>query len=1460
MLRPNTRYKRAQQGGRGSGLSALLAPASSGGSSGFTPDMTAPPAARMAALEEYESGYKQPEEKDPQQLLAEEIARLVKSPDRKQQQIGKMLLEKNKGQLPGEYAVMYGFEDEFIAAQDKSESLADKFKAGAGKGLELIGRPQQAAMELLEAGMVDLGLDAQPDIMSEEQKKKGGYLDALRALKGEERTSMGAPVRTLDFNQALGLQGANQENRAVRALLGAADFTGGAALDPLNAVGGGTKAAVDTVASVGAKVAVEAGEDAASAALKKELARQGATEFSEETVTRALRRAGTRKGLTAEQKALVKQALIDTSVERRTTQGLFEEGAEKVIPLKGDKGIRAGFRRVLGKPLRGGDERVADNLLTLADRYDRGGLRVAGRTVNPSMRSASETGLRSRVFGRTTTFGGQEAEKAVLGDVEGRMAVRAAQAEKAAAAEERIRNRMSAVIDKKLTKPQAALEDALEKATLEADRLRSSVPDGALTPETISPELREQLTKASYLLDEVAANPQGVEGLDFVPLSNALQGQYADEFRRLVATEDYAGLADLVRNFEPVPLSKMTTSSIIPQAKIKGVTGEVKQALTDAQRAEEAARREALRAVRNASKAQIKAEKAVAAGVSVDKKTRDLLVGEAERARAYADKAQAASDEVVALREALEAGDARRALEVDPGLGNVATPVVENNRRGLGRLYDRKSAGTTRRAFKTGQKIRESTSLPLGTVEKFKDIVVGGRAFTGEETRRVLRTVEDAAKKAADEVNPEDWDDMLRALDAGGDVEALSAAYRAEGRNAAADMLDVLNTERARIYDMIKSTDMQRAERLRGQDDYMARYFTDEGREALRKAEGKNLPALQPIFKGRGTLEAGNQGGHALARSLNPDWSIQQINDYYGKILQDAGLLDPSKTLLETNPAEIIVRRSLDATRGAEAVRIVDQMADEVKGVLGDSQVIRIKPSLLSTEGKTAEQIAKDTATAQRMASDAQRRGMQKISLGEAGDVFAHPDLADDVFAFYDLMVNDETIRAFGQFLDTWNKVWKSYATVPLIGASFHTKNSVGNMINNYLRGVGIESYTEATALQLAMRKAKKAYPDLSIPEALAKQGESPARVSQVEAMLEQGVLDESFFRTDLAIDRLDSVTRAGPQKRLLRDKLRINPARPDELIGVRSGRKVGEAIEDNARIAHWLHVFNETGDITGAANSVKKYLFDYGDLTPFERRVMKRVSAFYTFARKNTPLQLSEMVRNPSAINRAIMAEEGLLGQGGTNSDNSDGPSYLGEMGAPAGKGLAGLLTGNDNPAIVNIETPTEAALKTISPLITLGQMAGNKDELRGAPIRQELWQSILGNVSGGPAEFVKIGVEDAGNASLFTGAPIYDEFNQPKDDPYIRLLNAFVPAAGKASRITGFRDESTENLRIRFFKAMTGAQAKEVTGEIQDQGTRSRTREIELLIKELQSRGEKVPTVDQLRKIGVIPPAPEN
>jgi len=77
-------------------------------------------------------------------------------------------------------------------------------------------------------------------------------------------------------------------------------------------------------------------------------------------------------------------------------------------------------------------------------------------------------------------------------------------------------------------------------------------------------------------------------------------------------------------------------------------------------------------------------------------------------------------------------------------------------------------------------------------------------------------------------------------------------------------------------------------------------------------------------------------------------------------------------------------------------------------------------------------------------------------------------------------------------------------------------------------------------------------------------------------------------------------------------------------------GQEVGMKRENTMRFATFLGSLDKGMSLDDAYLNVLKYHFDYTELTNFERKVMKRVVPFYTWLRKNIPLQFISMAEQP--------------------------------------------------------------------------------------------------------------------------------------------------------------------------------------------------------------------------------------
>jgi len=80
----------------------------------------------------------------------------------------------------------------------------------------------------------------------------------------------------------------------------------------------------------------------------------------------------------------------------------------------------------------------------------------------------------------------------------------------------------------------------------------------------------------------------------------------------------------------------------------------------------------------------------------------------------------------------------------------------------------------------------------------------------------------------------------------------------------------------------------------------------------------------------------------------------------------------------------------------------------------------------------------------------------------------------------------------------------------------------------------------------------------------------------------------------------------------------------------IKTGFWVGNYFDNMHRVAHYRSMIKQGKTPFEAAMSVKKHFFNYDELTQFERTWLRRVMPFYTWTRKNIPLQLEAMITQP--------------------------------------------------------------------------------------------------------------------------------------------------------------------------------------------------------------------------------------
>ena len=112
----------------------------------------------------------------------------------------------------------------------------------------------------------------------------------------------------------------------------------------------------------------------------------------------------------------------------------------------------------------------------------------------------------------------------------------------------------------------------------------------------------------------------------------------------------------------------------------------------------------------------------------------------------------------------------------------------------------------------------------------------------------------------------------------------------------------------------------------------------------------------------------------------------------------------------------------------------------------------------------------------------------------------------------------------------------------------------------------------------------------------------------------------------------------------------------------VETMKSIGDATETWTRLAHFVDRRSKGMDIKSAAEEVRMFHVDYRDLTTVEKNTFRRIAPYYTYMRKNTPIQIRQMMLNPGKF--AIVNH--LVQESYNNIANYDPDNLQGEFATP--------------------------------------------------------------------------------------------------------------------------------------------------------------------------------------------------
>ena len=251
--------------------------------------------------------------------------------------------------------------------------------------------------------------------------------------------------------------------------------------------------------------------------------------------------------------------------------------------------------------------------------------------------------------------------------------------------------------------------------------------------------------------------------------------------------------------------------------------------------------------------------------------------------------------------------------------------------------------------------------------------------------------------------------------------------------------------------------------------------------------------------------------------------------------------------------------------------------------------------------------------------------------LGDAKQVQRY--VPERIGSYLDAQFKPMSQNSTYKMLDKIENVWKGYATA--LRPGFHVRNSISNMWLLYLGGMNpldIDAHIKAVKIM----RAKDPEELLTIKGITHKVGEwremSESYGTRGRFMPGTGP-DEVAKQQQFATKAEKHAWRLG--------KL-THPFNEDFLL-TEIGRMIGTGIEDEARMVGWISAMKQGDNPITAAKRVNKFLFDYSDITNFEKGVMRRVMPFYTWARKNLSLEVEMMLKQPQKFTHTMAGLEAL-------------------------------------------------------------------------------------------------------------------------------------------------------------------------------------------------------------------------
>lgn len=365
--------------------------------------------------------------------------------------------------------------------------------------------------------------------------------------------------------------------------------------------------------------------------------------------------------------------------------------------------------------------------------------------------------------------------------------------------------------------------------------------------------------------------------------------------------------------------------------------------------------------------------------------------------------------------------------------------------------------------------------------------------------------------------------------------------------------------------------------------------------------------------------------------------TAKEINDNFFK----------SEEIFTESALKSAVQGSLNAIRSASSREMLDDIAKNF-GIPASKA-----PSDFVQLGIAGLQ--KGTMDASRYTALENGKFALKNAMGE--ELRFHPSVAESVNNMLKVMAEDPASGAMLAAYDKLTNMWK--ASVTAIFPAFHGRNAISNVFQ-HMMDLGLESLNPSNHIMAAqLMKYNHDMEKLALEMAEGSTESATKLLKLQNKVIMTDAAGHSWTAGELATVAKQNVVAFNPQIVGASDIMQgtktqvdammdelfpktnkwggaigkwTNPMKPN-FKPFEYGRDVGNMVESQARLVSFLVNLRKLGDVQMAAAKTKEFLFDYQNLTPFERNFMRRIMPFYTYTRKNLELQVHTLLTRPGRL-----------------------------------------------------------------------------------------------------------------------------------------------------------------------------------------------------------------------------------